>query len=153
MHSNGNIVFKSKIGKISICISNGKIISLKITNKNLKSSDNFELLKAKKQILEYLKIKRKNFCLNISPNGTSFQKEVWKEISKIPYGKTTTYLNISNKINSSPRAVGQACAKNPILLIIPCHRVISKVNKLTGFSAIGGVDTKRQLLKIEHIII
>ena len=76
---------------------------------------------------------------------------VWEQIKLIPYGKHTTYLKIANILKTSPRAVGNACGKNPILLIIPCHRVIASNGNLTGFSALGGINTKKLLLDHEKL--
>ena len=143
------IIFKSKIGNILISTKNNKITKTDITQNNIYISNNDLLINAKKQILEYLSSKRKVFNLPISPSGTDFQKKVWNEILKIPYGTTTSYYNISNILKSSPRAIGHACGRNPILIFIPCHRVVSKSSNLTGFSALGGIKTKRNILKIE----
>ena len=147
------IIFKSLIGNIIIKSFNKKISRIHTTNKKIQISKNNQLINAKEEILDYLSKKRKLFSIPLDINGTDFQKSVWNETSKIPYGETTTYLNISNILKSSPRAVGQACKQNPILLIIPCHRVISKSSTLTGFSAVGGIEIKKKLLNIENTII
>lgn len=83
------------------------------------------------------------------PNGTPFQQKVWHEITKIPYGKTRTYKEIATAIGSplSCRAVGQACKKNPIPILIPCHRVIRSDGSIGGYSR--GIKKKRQLLEME----
>ncbi len=93
--------------------------------------------------------------LKLDPIGTQFQKDVWNELLTIPYGKTVCYCEISDKIakkygilKMSNRAVGGAISKNPISIIIPCHRVIGKNNKLTGYA--GGLDRKEFLLKLER---
>ena len=145
------IIFKSIIGNILVRLDKNKISKINTTRKKTHNSKNNLLINAKKEILEYLLNERKLFSIPFSLKGTNFQKRVWNEILKIPYGETTTYLKISNILNSSPRAVGQACGKNPILLIIPCHRVISKTSSLTGFSALGGINIKKKLLSIENI--
>ena len=84
--------------------------------------------------------------------GTSFQIKVWKEIIKIPKGKTKTYKEIAIKIGhpNSARAVANACGRNPYPLIIPCHRVICSNGKLGGYSGPGGISEKRRLLKNEN---
>lgn len=101
------------------------------------------------QLKEYFAGERKDFYLNINPSGTIFQKLVWKYVSKIPYGKTSSYLNIAiqSGSNKNTRAVGLANGKNPIPIIIPCHRVIGTNGKLTGYA--GGIDKKRWLLHHE----
>tara|TARA_B100000614_G_scaffold261187_1_gene290043 strand:- start:365 stop:643 length:279 start_codon:yes stop_codon:yes gene_type:complete len=84
--------------------------------------------------------------------GTEFQIEVWKEISKIPYGETKTYKDLAIAIGrpNSARAVANACGKNPYAPIIPCHRVIRTDGKLGGYSGKGGIKTKKKLLKQER---
>ena len=142
--------YKSPIGVLEITLDNGTVIGLKV----VESCDNISkttgyFVEIVKQLDEYFAGKRTNFELNISPKGTEFQKKVWAELLKIPYGKTKSYQEIAEAIGkpNAQRAVGSACNKNPILLIIPCHRVISKTGKLTGFAC--GVDRKEQLLKLE----
>lgn len=101
------------------------------------------------QLNEYFQGKRKNFDLQISPSGTPFQEKVWQELQNIPYGQAVSYSFIAEKIGNpkGSRAVGMANNKNPIPIIIPCHRVIGKDGSLTGFG--GGLDTKRFLLDLE----
>ena len=85
--------------------------------------------------------------------GTNFQRTVWKEISKIPFGETRTYKDIAIAIGkpNSSRAVANACGKNPYPVIIPCHRVIRSDGKLGGYSGVGGVKKKKELLKLENV--
>lgn len=88
--------------------------------------------------------------LTVKIQGTEFQKRVWKQTMKIPYGQTKTYYEIAQLLNKKKayRAVGQALNQNPLLIFIPCHRVISKTGELTGFAA--GVDMKKKLLEFEE---
>ena len=85
--------------------------------------------------------------------GTDFQRRVWKEISKIPFGETRTYKDLAIAIGkpNSSRAVANACRKNPYPVIIPCHRVIRSDGKLGGYSGVGGVKKKKELLKLENV--
>ena len=87
-------------------------------------------------------------------NGTKFQISVWKEIKKIPKGQTKTYKDIAVALNKpkSSRAVANACGKNPLLIEIPCHRVIRSDGKLGGYSGKGGMNQKRKLLKEEGVL-
>ena len=142
--------YKSTIGVLEIKLENDFILGLKV----VESCDNVSevtgyFAQVAKQLDEYFAGKRTKFELKISPKGTEFQKKVWAELLKIPYSKTKSYQEIAEAIgkSSAQRAVGSACNKNPILLIIPCHRVVSKNGKLTGFAC--GVDRKEQLLKLE----
>jgi len=101
------------------------------------------------QIRMYLQGKLKNFTLPIAPEGTVFMQAVWNELCRIPYGKTVCYGDIALAIGNfkAVRAVGLANNRNPIPIIIPCHRVIGKNGKLTGYA--GGLDIKQKLLDIE----
>jgi methylated-DNA-[protein]-cysteine S-methyltransferase len=90
-----------------------------------------------------------NFSLPLAPSGTSFQRQVWASMTRIPYGKTLSYGGVAEEIDSSPRAVGTACGRNPIPIIIPCHRVVGNGGALVGYSGGEGVETKRYLLAHE----
>lgn len=105
------------------------------------------------QLKEYFSGKRTEFNLPLAPKGTAFQQRVWGELCKIPYGKTVSYQDLAEKTGNpkAQRAVGSANGKNPIIIIIPCHRIISKSGKIGGYSC--GVDVKRYLLKSEGIIL
>jgi methylated-DNA-[protein]-cysteine S-methyltransferase len=102
-----------------------------------------------KQIEEYFKGVRKEFNLNLKPEGTEFQIKVWEQVKNVPFGKTVSYLEIAKFTGSekNARAVGMANGKNPIPIIIPCHRIIGANGRLTGYA--GGLDKKRWLLKHE----
>ena len=82
--------------------------------------------------------------------GTKFQNRVWNYLRRIPYGRTTTYGDIARKLRTSPRAVGGALGKNNLMMTVPCHRVVGSDGKLTGFTSVGGLSTKRNLLNIEQ---
>lgn len=111
------------------------------------------LEKAEQQILEYFEGKRQNFSLPIAPEGTAFQKKVWKALQNIPYGQTRSYGEIAKEIGQchAARAVGNANHNNPIAIVIPCHRVIGANGKLTGYYS--GIDKKEFLLKLEGALI
>ena len=82
--------------------------------------------------------------------GTKFQNRVWNYLRRIPYGRTTTYGDIARKLRTSPRAVGGALGKNNLMMTVPCHRVVGTDGKLTGFTSVGVLRTKRNLLNIEQ---
>ena len=90
------------------------------------------------------------FNLPLDPAGTDFQKRVWRQMSSIPKGETRTYGEIAIALNSAARPVGGACGRNPIPIIIPCHRVLASVG-LGGYSGSGGLDTKKFLLRLEGL--
>ncbi len=109
--------------------------------------------KIKKHILEYFSVRKSKLELNLELAGTKFQKRVWAVLQKIPAGKVKTYGEVAKQLNSSARAVGNACRANPIPLIVPCHRVIAKTG-IGGFSGeINGasIDRKRWLLAHEGV--
>jgi len=116
---------------------------------NRSTCDSALAIPVRNQLNEYLSGKRKSFSLPLKLEGTSFQKLVWNELLKIPYGTTTTYAAIATAIGNPKacRAVGRAVGANPIFIIVPCHRVIGSSGKLTGFAY--GLDVKRTLLDRE----
>lgn len=103
------------------------------------------------QIEAYLKGKLKDFHIPLKLSGTPFQKRVWAELTQIPFGETRSYQDIAKAVGSpsASRAVGSACGKNPIPIVVPCHRVIAKNGGLGGYS--GGLGIKKTLLKIEGL--
>ena len=110
-----------------------------------------ELIKKCKQELdEFFEGKRKTFDLPLAPEGTAFQKKVWDALREIPYGETRTYKDIAIAVDSPKgfRAVGMANNKNPIAILIPCHRVIGSDGKLVGY--VAGMETKTFLLALEQ---
>lgn len=112
--------------------------------------DASQFKEACKQLDDYFAGKLKEFDLPLAPGGTVFQQSVWNQLLKIPYGQTTSYGRIARKIgnNKAMRAVGSANGRNPIPVIIPCHRVIGNDGSLTGFG--GGLPTKSFLLDLEN---
>lgn len=108
-----------------------------------------ELQEAVKQIGEYFEGKRNSFTFQINPKGTEFQQRVWQELLNIPFGKTTSYLELSKKLGDvkAIRAVASANGKNPLWIVVPCHRVIGSDGSLTGYA--GGLWRKQWLLEHE----
>lgn len=104
------------------------------------------LEEAARQLREYFDHRRSNFDLPLSPHGTDFQRSVWDELERIPYGETRTYGDVAAALNTAPRAVGVACGRNPIPVLIPCHRVVGAGGVLTGYSGGEGLTTKSILL-------
>lgn len=139
---------------ITIFEENNYVISVHF-EKNIVSTigchkaETLVISKAFTQLTEYLDRQRQDFNLPINPKGTDFQKKVWKELLKIPYGQTTSYKDIAEKIGNPKacRAIGLANNKNPIPIFIPCHRVIGKNGSLRGYA--GGLELKKALLNIE----
>lgn len=113
-------------------------------------SDHPVLAETERQLGEYFAGGRKSFTLKLSPAGTAFQKQVWQALLTIPYGETRSYAQVAGQIGRprAVRAMGAANGRNPISIIIPCHRVIGSSGDLTGFA--GGIEAKRYLLALEN---
>lgn len=145
--------YKTKIGTILIKERENKIAKIKILKKEEKiegqRKETTLIKKAYLQIQEYLEGKRKKFDLPLLMQGTKFQIKVWKALTTIPYGETRSYQEIAKQVGNekAARAVGMANHNNPIILVVPCHRVIGKNKKLVGFGA--GLEVKEILLNIE----
>ena len=107
------------------------------------------LVSVRDQMSAYFDGKLEKFNLPLAPAGTEFQRGVWQAMTQIPYGQTQTYGDLAADSGSLARAVGGACGKNPIPIIIPCHRVMGGGGKLTGFSGGAGPESKVFLLKLE----
>ena len=149
--------FQSPIGLIRIGENAGFLTKASFVEKSPESehfpkvSLTSTLLKeACSQLDEYFQGIRQKFDLALKPNGTYFQRSAWFSLLRIPYGETRSYLQQAESIRNprAIRAVGQANSRNPISIIIPCHRVIGKSGSLTGYN--GGLDRKIQLLAMEH---
>ena len=111
------------------------------------------LKEAARQLDRYFARKLKRFDLPLAQRGTDFQKRVWAMMRDIPFGETATYGGMAIALGSGPRAVGLACGRNPIPIIVPCHRVLGAGGKEGGFSGGQGLPTKRQLLAIEGVVL
>lgn len=128
------------------------ISRISITSEKNISSEEIpeELEQAVLQLKEYFSGKRTDFDLQINPEGTGFQKKVWKELQKVPFGKTVSYLELSKTLGDvkAIRAVAAAIGKNPLWIVVPCHRVIGSDGSLTGYA--GGLWRKKWLLDHEN---
>ena len=143
--------YKSPLGPIKMVGNQDCILTLDFVEEELSSDPDlpFCLKAGFKQIDEYFKGNRSKFLLNLNPEGTKFQRSVWRQLKKIPYGEVVSYRQIANAIGNPKacRAVGSANGKNPISIIIPCHRVIGSDGRLTGYG--GGLWRKEWLIKHE----
>ena len=107
---------------------------------------------ARRQLEEYFAGRRRSFDLALAPRGTPFQARVWSQLRRIPFGETLSYGELAGRVGNprASRAVGTANGRNPIPIVIPCHRVIGRDGSLTGFG--GGIDRKRLLLELERSV-
>jgi len=144
--------FNTPLGSLTVSEDAGYIVALDWGW----GRDNHEtplLREARAQVNAYFDKTLFVFDLPINPDGTAYQKRVWEEIRRIPYGTTASYGGIAQALTSGPRAVGGACGRNPIPLIVPCHRILASQGRIGGYSAIDGLDTKRALLALEGIAV
>ena len=151
--------YQSPIGLIRICENSGFITKAFFVDQDTESEDyqseriyNSSILlnDACRQLTEYFEGRRHKFELMLKPHGTDFQRSAWETLLRIPYGETRSYLQQAESLRNPKaiRAIGKANSRNPIPIIIPCHRVIGKNGSLTGYA--GGLDRKKKLLALEH---
>lgn len=148
----------SPVGKLTLVAREGKLAAI-LWEKDRPGRVRLELgeensrepilLEAERQLEAYFSGSRTRFDLELDPAGTEFQKRVWNALIDIPHGETRTYLQIANQLGNpkATRAVGAANGRNPISIIVPCHRLIGSSGGLTGFA--GGLDAKAYLLELE----
>ena len=144
-------IIKSPLGYTKIQGNRHGISSVSVLDSEEKETQTIpvDLQDCALQLYEYFEGKRTLFNLKLNPKGTDFQKQVWQELQKIPFGKTVTYLELSKRLGDvkAIRAVASANGKNPIWIIIPCHRVIGSDGSLIGYA--GGLNRKQWLLEHE----
>jgi len=142
---------ETPIGNLYITTNQNFLLSISFSNNKIASTSSQPdiLHETVRQLEEYFNGERKEFNLKLHSSGTDFQNKVWEQVNKIPFGKTVSYLDIAKETGSknNTRAVGLANGKNPIPIVIPCHRVIGTNGKLTGYA--GGLERKKWLLQHE----
>ena len=152
MEPNQTIHFKTPIGTAKIVGDENGICAVSVVDDIIETSIEIPecLQNCVLQLDEYFKGTRKEFNLKLNPKGTDFQKRVWNELLLVPYGKTRSYLEQSKQLGDvkAIRAVASANGKNPIWIIIPCHRIIGSDGSLTGYA--GGLWRKKWLLEHEN---
>lgn len=142
---------ETEIGRLYLAEENGFIVML--TSGQAPETDTLGesplLTQAAVEVAEYLTGKRREFKIPVKAKGTPFQEKVWAALQRIPFGETRSYGQMAREVGSpkGARAVGMACNRNPVLLLIPCHRVVGSTGKLVGFAA--GLPTKEWLLRLE----
>lgn len=151
-------MFPSPLGSITAVCENGSLTGLWLSGQNgfdpnnaVRKDDDPLLTETRRWLERYFAGDSMACTLPLAPYGTAFQRRVWGELRKITYGKTVTYGQIAATFGGrmSPQAVGQAVGRNPISILIPCHRVLGAGGKLTGYA--GGLDKKIALLELEGI--
>lgn len=140
----------SPLGFLVLKSDGQSVTGISFSENEIQEPNSCEILeKCKEQLENYFSGKTFAFDLPLQPEGTEFQLKVWNELLKIPYGETITYMELAVRLGDAKavRAVGTANGRNPIAIIIPCHRVIGAGNKLTGYA--GGIGRKMILLELE----
>lgn len=144
-----HLSMNSPLGGLTIFEESGSIVVIEWGRAAMPSPSPL-LLEAKRQLDAYFDGQAKEFDLPVAPRGTPFQQAVWALISAIPFGATRTYGDLARRLRTAPRPVGGACGRNPIPIIIPCHRVVGSGGwRLGGYSGGQGVVTKQALLCLE----
>lgn len=153
------VTYLSPVGKLPLIATKEALVAVLWENDKpnrvifdvpIEEKENDILIETQRQLGEYFDKKRTQFEIPLSFEGTDFQKSVWQQLTKIPYGETITYGQLAHRLQLSvaaSRAVGAANGRNPISIIVPCHRVIGASGKLTGFA--GGLSIKQHLLDLE----
>jgi len=145
-----SVCYRSPAGNLKITASGSGITSVQFADDFEEAGSAYPLLKeCVRQLDEYFSGKRNFFSLDFDMQGTDFQKKVWMELLKIPFGKTISYLELARRLGDEKviRAAGSANGKNPVAIIIPCHRVIGSNGDLVGYA--GGLQRKQWLLEFE----
>lgn len=143
-----HLSISSPLGPLTAFEEEGTVVALEFGR--APAGDETPLLaEARRQLDAYFDGRLRRFSLPLAAAGTAFQRTVWAALADIPYGETRTYGDIAAGLGSAARAVGGACARNPIPIVIPCHRVLGAGGRLTGYSGADGTATKRVLLALE----
>ncbi len=142
----------SPIGDLTLSEEDGRLVSLDWGWGCLQEPTPL-LESARTQLEEYFDGKRRDFDLPLAPHGSDFQRRVWDALLAIPYGEVRRYSQLAAALGSAPRAIGTACGRNPLPIIIPCHRVVAIGGGLGGYSGMDGIETKRTLLTLEGVLL
>lgn len=139
----------SPFGALTLFEENGALVALEFGQ--VPGGEPSPLLqKAQDQLTQYFDGRLQAFDLPLNPHGTDFQKRVWQAMTSIPYGQTQSYGDIAKALNSGARPVGTACGRNPLPIVIPCHRILAKDGRIGGYSGGDGPETKKALLRLEN---
>ena len=144
------LAFNTPMGPLAIAEEDGRIVSVD-WGWPARSEETPLLCRARDQLDLYFTGDSSGFDLPLDPPGTAFQRRVWQDMVRIPFGTVRTYGDLAAALGTSPRAIGLACGRNPLPILIPCHRVIAAGGHIGGYSGLEGVSTKRYLLNLEGI--
>jgi methylated-DNA-[protein]-cysteine S-methyltransferase len=139
----------SPVGRLTIDEEDDLIVAIRWGDGTADGNGSPLLAEAARQLAAYFAGELRDFDLPLAPQGSPFEARVWAAMQTIPYGKTRSYGDLASMVGSAARAVGRACGRNPIPIVIPCHRVLAKGGGLGGYSGDGGLATKQRLLALE----
>ena len=142
------IAVDSPVGRLTISATPEAIVSIAWTD-DPQGAPTALLNEASRQLAAYFDRRLTRFDLPLMPAGSPFERRVWHGMQQIPHGQTRTYGELAMEVGSAPRAIGRACGRNPIPIVIPCHRVLARAG-LGGYSGGTGLATKRRLLELER---
>ena len=144
---------ETPLGRMTLFEEDGRLTALDWSGKRASGEPTPLLLEAKHQLAQYFAGQRREFALPLDPAGSSFEHRVWELMLEIPYGETRAYGDLAQALAAMPRAVGQACGRNPLPIFIPCHRVLAAEGRLGGYSGGKGAETKRRLLVLKGALL
>lgn len=148
----GRLTIESPLGRLNLTSLDGALTALDWDTGETAADRDAVLDEAARQLRQYFDGRRTVFDLPLRPHGTLFQQRVWAAMLEIPCGGTATYGDLARRLDSAPRAIGGACGRNPLPIVIPCHRVVGGAGK-GGYSGFGGLTTKDWLLNHEAVLV
>jgi methylated-DNA-[protein]-cysteine S-methyltransferase len=144
---------ESPLGRLGLFEEDGRIAAVDWGGRRTAGEPTALLLQAKRQLEAYFNGRLTKFDVPLAPRGSPFELRVWQLMAEIPYGETRSYGDLAATLAAPPRAIGQACGRNPLPILIPCHRVLAAGGALGGYSGGTGVETKRRLLILEGALL
>ena len=143
-----HVTLKSSFGPLTVFEEDGALVALEWGGAP-EGTSTAVLRQALEQLEAYFDGRLRAFSLPLRPGGSPFRQSVWSRLRAIPYGEVATYGALAGDLGTSPRALAQACASNPLPIIVPCHRVVAAAGRLGGYSGGDGTETKEALLRLE----
>jgi len=143
----------SPLGRLTLREGDGRLTAIDWRGKHVATEETPLLLEAKRQLDAYFRGELRSFELPLSPAGSPLEQQVWRLMSAIPYGETRSYGELARALGAEARDIGRACGRNPLPIVIPCHRVMAAEGRLGGYSGGRGVETKLKLLTLEGALL
>jgi methylated-DNA-[protein]-cysteine S-methyltransferase len=143
----------SPLGRLTLREEDGRLTAIDWRGKHTATDETPLLLQAKRQLAAYFAGERRTFDLPLAPAGPSLEQQVWRLMSAIHYGETRSYGELARALGAEARDIGQACGRNPLPIVIPCHRVMAAEGRIGGYSGGRGAETKLKLLTLEGALL